>query len=86
MREGQKNGTPQDKSQAKCYVEKFQKLLKRFEQNIPSNVTRNPNMLYISITKKSATTAEPSETQTTSKQNCYETQGTIRYKVERRTM
>ena len=38
-------------------------------------------MLYISITKKSATTAEP-----TSKQNCYETQGTIRYKVERRTM
>ena len=35
VREGQKNVTPQDKSQAKCYVEKFQKLLKRFEQNIP---------------------------------------------------
>ena len=49
---GAKNGTPQDKSQAKCYFENFQKLLKRLEQNIPSNVTRNPKYVINKYNQK----------------------------------
>ena len=65
---GAKKWTPWGQEPSKVLsVEKFQKLLERFKQNIPSNVTRNQEpkyVIYISISQKSARTAEPSETQT----------------------
>lgn len=84
---GAKKWTPWGQEPSKVLsVEKFQKLLERFKQNIPSNVTRNQEpkyVIYVSITQKSARTAEPSETQT-SMQNYQETQLQSRNKEQRK--